>query len=78
VRKLEANRANGSNSGFNKPQAAHLLAGHASDKLSFMAEFLGKDKLPAARDADRRSNGTDSPAHLTNRRATAPSAPVIR
>ena len=32
-------------------EAAHLLAGHASDKLSFMAEFLGKDRLPTARAA---------------------------
>jgi len=32
-------------------EAAHLLAGHASAKLSFMAEFLGKDKLPTARAA---------------------------
>jgi len=32
-------------------EVAHVLAGHASDKLSFMAEFLGKDKLPTARAA---------------------------
>lgn len=32
-------------------EAAHLLAGHASAKLSFMAEFLGKEKLPTARTA---------------------------
>lgn len=32
-------------------EAAHLLAGHASAKLSFMAEFLGKDRLPTARAA---------------------------
>ena len=32
-------------------EAAHVLAGHASAKLSFMAEFLGKEKLPTARTA---------------------------
>ena len=32
-------------------EAAHVIAGHASAKLSFMAEFLGKDKLPTARTA---------------------------
>ncbi|MGA7986696.1 MAG: M48 family metalloprotease [Burkholderiales bacterium] len=32
-------------------EVAHILAGHASAKLSFMAEFLGKDKLPTARAA---------------------------
>jgi predicted Zn-dependent protease len=32
-------------------EAAHLLAGHASAKLSFMAEYLGKDRLPTARAA---------------------------
>ena len=32
-------------------EAAHVLAGHASAKLSFMAEFLGKEKLPTARKA---------------------------
>lgn len=32
-------------------EAAHVLAGHASTKLSFMAEFLGKDRLPTARTA---------------------------
>lgn len=32
-------------------EAAHVLAGHASAKLSFMAEFLGKEKVPTARTA---------------------------
>ncbi|MBE0626737.1 MAG: M48 family metalloprotease [Burkholderiales bacterium] len=32
-------------------EAAHLVAGHAAAKLSFMAEFLGKKKLPTARTA---------------------------
>ena len=32
-------------------EAAHVVAGHASAKLSFMAEFLGKEKVPTARTA---------------------------
>jgi predicted Zn-dependent protease len=32
-------------------EAAHVVAGHASAKLSFMAQFLGKEKLPTARTA---------------------------
>ncbi len=32
-------------------EAAHVLAGHASVKLTFMAESLGKDKVPSARTA---------------------------
>lgn len=32
-------------------EAAHIVAGHASAKLSFMAEFLGKEKVPTARKA---------------------------
>ena len=32
-------------------EAAHVLAGHASAKLSFMAEFLGKEKIPNAHTA---------------------------
>lgn len=32
-------------------EAAHVLAGHASVKLSFMANFLGKEKVPTARTA---------------------------
>lgn len=32
-------------------EAAHVVAGHASEKLSFMAEYLGKDRLPNARSA---------------------------
>ena len=32
-------------------EVAHVFAGHAYEKLSFMAEFLGKDKLPTARTA---------------------------
>ena len=29
-------------------EAAHVIAGHAAAKLSFMAEFVGKEKLPTA------------------------------
>jgi len=32
-------------------EAAHVVAGHASAKLAFMAEFLGKEKVPTARKA---------------------------
>jgi predicted Zn-dependent protease len=32
-------------------EAAHVIAGHASAKLSFMAEILGKDKIPTAHTA---------------------------
>jgi Zn-dependent protease with chaperone function len=32
-------------------EAAHVIAGHALAKLSFMAEILGKDKIPTARTA---------------------------
>ena len=32
-------------------EVAHVVAGHASAKLSFMAEFLGKEKVPNARTA---------------------------
>ncbi len=32
-------------------EAAHVLAGHASVKLTFMAEYLGKEKIPDARTA---------------------------
>ena len=32
-------------------EAAHVVAGHAFAKLSFMAEILGKDKVPTARTA---------------------------
>lgn len=32
-------------------EAAHVLAGHASVKLSFMANFLGREKVPTARTA---------------------------
>lgn len=32
-------------------EVAHIVAGHASAKLSFMAEFLGKEKVPTARTA---------------------------
>jgi len=32
-------------------EAAHVVAGHAYAKLSFMAEILGKDKVPTARTA---------------------------
>jgi predicted Zn-dependent protease len=29
-------------------EAAHVLAGHALEKLSFMAEFVGREKVPTA------------------------------
>ena len=29
-------------------EAAHVLAGHSLEKLSFMAEFVGRDKVPTA------------------------------
>ena len=32
-------------------EAAHVVAGHAFAKLSFMAQMLGKDKVPTARTA---------------------------
>ena len=32
-------------------EAAHVVAGHASAKLSFIAEILGKEKVPTARTA---------------------------
>lgn len=32
-------------------EAVHVVDGHASAKLSFMAEFLGREKLPDARTA---------------------------
>lgn len=32
-------------------EVAHVVAGHASAKLAFMAGFLGKEKLPTARSA---------------------------
>lgn len=32
-------------------EAAHVVVGHASVKLSFMAEFLGKEKIPTAHTA---------------------------
>jgi len=32
-------------------EAAHVVAGHASAKLAFMAEFLGKERIPTARTA---------------------------
>jgi len=32
-------------------EVAHVLAGHATEKLSFMAEYLGRDKLPTAHTA---------------------------
>ena len=34
-------------------EAAHVLAGHASAKLSFMAEHLGKERVPTANQALR-------------------------
>lgn len=32
-------------------EAAHVVAGHAWSKLSFMAEYLGREKVPTARTA---------------------------
>jgi predicted Zn-dependent protease len=44
-------------------EAAHVVAGHAAAKLSFMAEFLGKEKLPTARTALIEFLAKDSYAH---------------
>ena len=41
-------------------EAAHVLAGHATAKLSFMAEVLGKEKVPDARTALLEFMATDS------------------
>ena len=41
-------------------EAAHVLAGHALAKLSFMAEQLGKEKVPTARTALLEFLATDS------------------
>ena len=41
-------------------EAAHVLAGHAAAKLSFMAEVLGKEKVPDARTALMEFMATDS------------------
>jgi predicted Zn-dependent protease len=41
-------------------EAAHILAGHALAKLSFMAEQLGKEKVPNARTALLEFLATDS------------------
>jgi predicted Zn-dependent protease len=41
-------------------EVAHIVAGHASAKLSFMAEFLGKEKVPTARTALREFLAKDS------------------
>jgi predicted Zn-dependent protease len=50
-------------------EVAHILAGHASAKLSFMAEFLGKDKLPTARAALLEFLARDSYAQAFQARA---------
>ena len=52
-------------------EAAHLLAGHASAKLSFMAEFLGKDRLPTARAALLEYLARDSYAEAFQAKAQA-------
>lgn len=41
-------------------EAAHVIADHSSAKLSFMAEFLGKDKIPTARTALLEFLGNDA------------------
>jgi predicted Zn-dependent protease len=41
-------------------EAAHVVAGHASAKLSFMATFLGKEKIPTASAALREFLAEDS------------------
>ncbi len=41
-------------------EAAHIVADHSSAKLSFMAEFLGKDKIPTARTALLEFLGNDA------------------
>ena len=50
-------------------EVAHILAGHASAKLSFMAEFLGKDRLPTARAALLEFLARDSYAEAFQARA---------
>lgn len=50
-------------------EAAHILAGHASVKLSFMAKYLGKEKVPTARTALPEFLAKD--AHATAYRPTA-------
>lgn len=50
-------------------EVAHVLAGHALAKLSFMAEFLGKEKLPTARTALLEFLAKDSYAEVFQPRA---------
>jgi predicted Zn-dependent protease len=45
-------------------EVAHLIAGHPSEKLSFMADQLGKDRAPTAGSALHAFFSQDSYAHL--------------
>lgn len=65
-------------------EAAHVLAGHAAVKLSFMAEFLGKEKVPSARTALREFLAKDAyaaayrpTAQLQEREADALGAAIV-
>jgi predicted Zn-dependent protease len=50
-------------------ECAHVLAGHASAKLAFMAEFLGKERIPTARTALLEFLATDAYAAAFQSRA---------
>jgi predicted Zn-dependent protease len=65
-------------------EAAHVLAGHASVKLSFMAEFLGKEKVPTARTAlleflakDSYATAYRPTAHMQEREADTVGAAIF-
>jgi len=52
-------------------EAAHIVAGHAAAKLSFMAEFLGREKVPTARTALLEFLANDSYAAVFQPKARA-------
>lgn len=65
-------------------EAAHVIAGHASAKLSFMAEFLGKERIPTAHTALLEFLATDAyaaafwpTARLQEREADAVGAAIF-
>ena len=65
-------------------EAAHVIAGHAAVKLSFMAEFLGKEKVPTARTAlleflakDSYATAYRPTARLQEREADAVGAAIL-
>jgi predicted Zn-dependent protease len=65
-------------------EAAHVVAGHASAKLSFMAGILGKDRIPTARTAlleflakDSYAGEFQSLARLQEREADAIGAAIF-